>query len=119
MKFSIFVTEKILHILHGQVFVMISPLSMSSLQCYQSDKPETRTATTSVMVTVLDINEHLPIFQPTTYNVSLVENAIGYVTTVSATDLDQVPGPSCSKLTTSLVNYSSNNYYKYTVIFVG
>ena len=31
------------------------------------------------------------MFEPTTYNVSLVENSIGYVTMVTATDLDQVP----------------------------
>ena len=59
-------------------------------QCYQSDKPETRTASASITVTLLDINDHLPIFEPTTYNVSLVENSIGYVTMVTATDLDQV-----------------------------
>ena len=60
------------------------------LQCYQSDKPTSRTADASVIITVLDINDNLPIFNPVSYNVSLIENAYGYVSKVTAMDQDQV-----------------------------
>ena len=59
-------------------------------QCHQSDKPTTRTATASVVIAVDDINDNLPVFDPLSYNVFLVENAYGYVTMVTASDKDQV-----------------------------
>ncbi|XP_045196353.2 protocadherin Fat 4-like [Mercenaria mercenaria] len=58
-----------------------------TIWCFQSDNHEKK-ASATVFINVLDINDHLPIFTPESYNVTLVENAVGYVTTVTATDQD-------------------------------
>lgn len=58
------------------------------LWCFQSDKHEKR-ATSTLFVHVTDINDNLAIFSPDVYHVTLVENAVGDVTTVTATDKDE------------------------------
>ncbi|KAL4232680.1 Cadherin-23 [Mactra antiquata] len=57
------------------------------LWCYQQDKYYKK-AITSLQIDILDINDNPAIFEPVTYDVTLVENAVGYVTTVIATDAD-------------------------------
>lgn len=58
-------------------------------QCFQSDNHE-KTAFAALFVNVLDINDNAAIFFPEVYEVTMVENAVGYVTTVTATDKDTV-----------------------------
>lgn len=41
-------------------------------------------------VNILDINDNLAVFHPISYEVDLLEHGLGYVTTVFATDADQV-----------------------------
>ncbi|CAH1785856.1 unnamed protein product [Owenia fusiformis] len=56
---------------------------------YQADRPS-MSATTNVIVSVLDLNEDTPTFDPATYNARVTENMpVGTsVTTVTATDSD-------------------------------
>ncbi|XP_052807920.1 protocadherin gamma-A4-like [Mya arenaria] len=56
--------------------------------CYQEDDAR-KTAEASLVVNILDINDHLPEFAPEHYNVTILEHQpIPYVTSVSATDKD-------------------------------
>uniref|UniRef100_A0A1I8HW40 CA domain-containing protein n=1 Tax=Macrostomum lignano TaxID=282301 RepID=A0A1I8HW40_9PLAT len=60
------------------------------VKAYQTDKPNTRIALATVIVTVLDKNDNRPVIVPTNLSATIAENSAAgtYVTRLSASDLD-------------------------------